>query len=261
MITTLQLGRLGRFGNQCFTLAGCIGIAMRSGQHYGFPQWINHDHKDRFGSSEDVEIWKYLKNDLPPIDPSLSFHNYGYFWGYRDIVLPSGNWSVDAHLQSDKYFSHCMPLIRETFRLKDEPEQSDYVAIHYRAGDYQEGDDVHHPRCSQEYYVKAMSEFPEGTKFLIFSDDPERAFTLLQTQATKYSISVSEGNHYMTDFAKMKRCKSFITANSSYSVMAAILGEHPEKKIYCPERWFGKAWGAEYKTMAKDIYPAGSIIL
>lgn len=261
MITALQLGRLGRFGNQLFIISGCIGVATQSGQHYGFPKWINHDAKERFSTTEDIEVWKYLQNDLPGIDPDMQFQEYGYFWGYRNIELPSGNWSIDAHMQSDKFFRHCMPLIRYTFRFKDEPDQNDFVAVHYRAGDYQEGDNVFHPRCSQEYYVKAMNQFPEGTKFLIFSDDPDRAFTMLQTQAVKYHISVSEGRDYLADFALMKKCKSFITANSSYSVMAAILGEHADKTIICPQRWFGAAWGNGYKEKAKDIYPAGSIIL
>lgn len=261
MITTLQLGRLGRFGNQCFTICGCIGIAMQSGQQYGFPQWINHDAKERFGTAEDIEVWKYLANELPCIDPSMSFSEYGYFWGYRNVELPTGNWSIDAHLQSDKFFRHCMPLIRHTLRFKNEPAQNNYVAIHYRAGDYQEGDNVHHPRCSRQYYEQALKQFNSDEEYIVFSDDPDAAHKML-TDILPFGKFICEaGNDYLSDFALMKKCKSFITANSSFSVMAAILGEHPEKKVVCPERWFGAAWGPGYKEKARDIYPAGSIIL
>jgi len=54
----------------------------------------------------------------------------------------------------------------------------------------------------------------------------------------------------LEDFKLMKRCRNFIIANSSFSAMAAILGEHPEKKVVSPSRWFGE--GVDLET--KDIY-------
>jgi hypothetical protein len=37
----------------------------------------------------------------------------------------------------------------------------------------------------------------------------------------------------------MKACRHFIIGNSSYSAMAAILGEAPDKKVIAPAPWFG----------------------
>ena len=56
MMTFSKLGRQGRLANQMFQIAGTIGIAIKSGQKYGFPKWINHDAKDLLGSTEDIEV-------------------------------------------------------------------------------------------------------------------------------------------------------------------------------------------------------------
>jgi hypothetical protein len=48
----------------------------------------------------------------------------------------------------------------------------------------------------------------------------------------------------------MKRCRHFIIGNSSYSAMAAILGEAEDKKVVAPRPWFGPA----SNITGEDIY-------
>lgn len=254
MLTALSIstGGLGRFGNTAFTIASVIGIACKSGQPYGFPAWLTKDNAI-FGDPVDV-IDDYLLNPLPRIPLPNQFQNFPYFWGYRDIKLPTGNWSIDCHLQSDKYFRDFMPLIRHHFTFKDELEQNEYVAIHYRAGDYIDDPTAHHPRCTKQYYEKALEHFPAGSKCYVFSDDP---YAALQTIGRKDFLYPA--GDYIEHFKLMKRCRSFICANSSYSLMAAILGEHPEKKIICPSVWFGTGMPPEFDP--KDIYPENAIII
>lgn len=260
MLTALSIGKggLGRFGNQCMTISGVIGIATKSGQPYAFPEWRTHDNA-LFGQPVD-NINEYLLNPLPSIPEGLAFQDYGYFWGHRGIILPTGNWSIDAHMQSEKFFIHCMPLIRETFTFKDEPEQNDYVAIHYRAGDYIDDPNAYHPRCSKEYYQRAMDIMLDfgmsETKFAIFTDDWD-AWHKMFPDLDSFEIG-DPSLSYLFDFKFMKRCKSFICANSSFSLMAAILGTHPEKKIVCPRNWFGPQAG-DIET--KDIYPENAIVI
>lgn len=249
--TSISKGGLGRFGNQLFTIAGVIGIATKSGQPFGFGKWMNYDNA-LFGG-EVTDYSKYFVNELPS-DRGLSFNEYGYFWGYRDINLPDGNWSINAHLQSGKFFEHCLPVIREQFRMKDEPEQNDYVAIHYRAGDYIDDVNAYHPRQQKEYYIEAMKLFPDN-KFLLFSDNKQAFYDL---DVSFHGIHWVEGGSYLDDFKLMKRCKHFIIANSSFSAMAAHLGEHPDKKVIAPKLWFGEqANGME----TKDIYSKDWIVI
>jgi hypothetical protein len=253
LITSLSIGTggLGRFGNQLFTIASCIGIAVKSGQSFGFPKWLNRDNAN-FGG-EVTDFSQHFASSLPEI-VDVPFQSYGYFWGYRDIHLPTGNWSIDAHMQDPRFFEHCMPLIRETFRMKDEPEQNDYVAIHYRAGDYIDDPNAYHPRCSVEYYQEAMNLFPEGTEFMLYSDDIEYAASVIPGP---WDLSrMVKDSSYLEDFRQMKKCKSFITANSSFSFMAALLGEHPEKKIVMPKRWFGTQANITF-----DGYPKEAIVI
>lgn len=255
MITSMSLntGGLGRAGNQFFTLASLIGIAVKNGQPYAIPEWINRDNA-LFGENPD-RMEDYFVNPLPRIPEGLTFQDIPYHWEYRDYNIPTGNWNICSHLQDERYFKHCMPLIRETFRMKDEPEQNEFVAIHWRAGDYIADPAAYHPRCSMDYYQRAIRHFPEGQRCLIFSDDIEAAGKMFSSFGFLPVEAVDQ--NYLKDFAMMKRCKSFITANSSFSLFAAILGEHPEKKIICPRRWFGEAAGG----MRFEGYPENAIVL
>lgn len=253
MVTCKSLGRLGRFANQMFQIAGVIGIATKNGHPFCFPKWVNYDHRDRFGSSEDIEVYKFFENELPEM-VDIPYQYRWIDWGYHDVRLKDGAWDLAGHFQSDKYFSHCIDKVRHYFRMKDEYPPNDYVAIHYRAGDYTDDPNAYHPRCSREYYEKAMSLFSASTEFVVFTDDAEKArevfFSVSQT------LSFYHGD-YIEDFKMMKSCKHFICANSSYSLMAAILADQPGKKIVCPKRWFGK----EAPITFEGMYPENAIVL
>ena len=246
--TSISKGGLGRFGNQLFTIAGVIGIATKSGQPFGFGEWKNYDNA-LFGD-EVTDFSEVFENPLPD-DRGLSFYEYGYFWGYRDINLPQGNWSINAHMQSPKFFDHCIDTIRHYFRMKDEPAQNEYVAVHYRAGDYIDDVKAYHPRQPKEYYERAAAHF-EAEKFIVFSDDVHRAKEMFPW-ASDYSCG-----SYLDDFKLMKKCKSFIIANSSFSAMAAILGEHPEKKVVAPKLWFCEQANG---LSAEDLYDKNWIVI
>lgn len=237
--TAIGTGGLGRFGNQLFTIAGVIGIADKSGQPFGFPEWYNRDNA-LFGG-EVTKFSDVFVNPLPD-DRGLSYQEYGYFWGYRDVILKDGNWSINAHLQSPKFFEHSIDKVRHYFTMKDEPEQNDYVAIHYRAGDYIDNPEAYHPRCSYKYYWDAIGLFNEDQKFLIFSDGSEDEIRRNVPMGGD-NIEIFRGEGYLGDFKLMKKCKSFIIANSSFSAIAAILADHPEKKVVAPKRWFGTQAG------------------
>ena len=259
MITALSIGSggLGRFGNQLFTIAGVIGSARKSGQPFAFPHWKNYDNAI-FGD-EVTDFETVFANPLPRIPENWSWQQYGYFWEFREVYLPNGNWTIDAHMQSVRFFDHCLDEIRHYFTFKDEYPQNDFVAIHYRAGDYIDHPEAYHPRCSAEYYDKAIREFPQGTNFLVFSDDMESFKKSIEGYAFGgYKFHLLMGADYIADFKKMKSCKSFITANSSFSHMAALLGTHPEKKIVMPKRWFGtQAGGLNFDS----LYPPNAIVL
>lgn len=256
--TFSQLGRYGRFANGMYQIAGTIGIARRNNMDFAFPEWKNYNHQDQFGSTEDIDVQKYFENRLPLYDgPQLP--GRGVPWGYQDVISDRST-DLQGHFQSVKYFEHCLDEVKWYFRMKDEPPLNDYVAIHCRLGDYgnqpspQHPDgNPHHPRMEMSYYEPAMSEFP-GRKFLVFSDDIPACKAMFGD-----TVSYSEGNDYLGDFRLMKRCHSFIIGNSSYSAMAAVLGDAPDKKIVAPHPWFG---GPYLESLdAKDIYSEDWIVI
>jgi hypothetical protein len=240
IVTFNALGRYGRLANQMFQVASTIGIARRNNFDFAFPRWMNHDHKDRFGSTEDCDVYRHFVNPLPVYSgPTLPDRFID--WGYHDVKLTESV-SLSGHLQSERYFEHCVDEVRWWLRMTDEPVQNDYVAIHVRRGDYT-GD--YHPRVPESYYRAAMERF-SGAKFLVFSDDIAECKRMFGNE-----VDYSEGRNYLDDFRLLKRCTSFIIANSTYSAMAATLGEAPNKRVIAPRPWFGPRYTS---ITGEDIY-------
>jgi hypothetical protein len=235
MITCKLLGKLGRFGNQLYQIAGVIGVATKNNQSFCFPQWVNHDHKERFGSSEDISVAKYFQNHLPEYR-EVNYEYQWIDWGYRDITISHDrNIDLCGHFQSPKYFDHCIDRVRFYLTMVDEYAPNDYCAIHWRAGDYIDDPNAYHPRMRKEYYDEAKRYMPEGTKYLVFTDSIEDAKNL-------FGVAEYYKGDYIDSFKMMKACKHFIISNSSYSAMAATLSTQGGI-VVSPKKWFGLVAG------------------
>ena len=264
MITYQHIGKCGRFANQIFQIAGTIAVAERSGQAWAFPEWKNWDAQDRFGTTEDIDVQKYFVNPLPRLPVEIpgymeSFTSLGYFWGYQPLFLSGGNWDLSSiHFQSEKYWKGHENVIRHYMTMHQEPDYLDATALHIRHGDYSGWNEGYHPRCSIDYYRKALECV--NNEILVFSDDNPGAAAMMDLIGREYKI-IDKG--YLESFAIMKKCKNFITANSSYSMAAAYLGDQPGKIITAPAQWFGPSFGGPEDTaaMARDIYPDNCIVL
>lgn len=252
IVTFGSLGTYGRFANQLFQISGTIGIARRNKFNFAFPPWRNYAAL-KFGQP-DLDVQGRFENPLPRYTgPPLP--EYETPFGYRDVRLKRSV-SLLGFLQSERYFSHCLDEVKFYFLMKKEPTPNDYCAIHWRAGDYgaaptkyKPQGNAAHPRMAMTYYKLAMSLFGSDQKYLVFSDDIEAAKDLFGD-----GVRYSEGLDYLDDFRLMKSCKHFIISNSSYSLMAAILGDHPEKQVVGPSPWFGEG----YATLdERDILSRG----
>jgi glycosyltransferase involved in cell wall biosynthesis len=185
---------------------------------------ISDDHSD-----EDIYIQYYFKNPLPEVADG-EYTPFPIRWGYHNIAVPDGA-SIEGHMQSEKYFSHCADIIRHYFELKDlcdfnPPGNS--VAIHVRLGDY---DNNYHPRLGMKYYGGALKDFPSTCKVYVFSDTPKEARKMFGSNA-----EYVEGNHYMVDFYMLTRFRHFIVGNSTFSWWPAWLSGY---KVFAPAYWFG----------------------
>jgi hypothetical protein len=249
--TMTSIGNYGRFANMLFQVAGVIGIARKNGLQPVFRPLMNNDHKERFGSTEDIDLDKYFFNPLPAMPDGIRWTERPVGWGYSDVRLGTGNWNLSGHFQSFKFFAHCFDEVKWYMRMKDEYPQNDYCAIHVRLGDYDGG---YHPRMDMRYYTEAIAQFPKGTRFLVFSDDWDAAsdmFVAHYGSDKKGERFKYVKGDYIDSFKYMKSCRHFIIGNSSYSAMAAILGEAKDKRVIAPSPWFGPKYT---NITGRDIY-------
>jgi len=244
MITFSKLGQYGRLGNQMFQIAGTIGLAVAHGFYFGFPRWINYDHRERFQSAEDCDVQKYFMNELPAMEQADYFPKQ-IPWGYHQVKVR--DWQdIHGHMQCEKYFLHCRELIQIYFEMyplgKFTPGKNS-IALHVRLGDY---DDNYHPRLRMDnYYRKALEQFSDGFTVYVFSDDISAAKKLLNNTSYEYV----EGYDYMTDFYFMRQCKHFIIGNSTFSWWPAWLSDQGGQVI-APSYWFGPV----ARVSSEDIY-------
>jgi len=248
MLTFKNLGKYGRLGNQMFQIAGTIGLATSHGYTYGFPNWINWDHLTRFGSEEDINIQAYFKNELPGVE-NKEFQDFNIQWGWHNFHTLPDNLNLIGHMQSERYFAHCKPLIKHYFELKDLTDlqmPDNAIAIHVRRGDY---DDNYHPTMKADYYEKALRHMPDAPVF-VFSDSPDQARQMLGNEFTYIS-----GNHYMIDLQLMTRCKNFILSNSTLCWWGWWLADH--NKCVAASNWFGPVAG----ITGNDLYTKEMIVI
>jgi hypothetical protein len=241
MITFGNLGRYGRLGNQMFQVASTIGIAKANGYDYAFPEWVNHDAVERFGSKEDVNVGEWFPKwkELPRLDREVP--DYHIPWGWHGLNHPDGV-SLLGHMQSERYFAHCADYIRELFTFCELRTTWDMTAVHVRCGDY---GSEYHPICTREYYEQAFALVPGP--YIVFSDDSDKAKNIIAglTEGEKYH----SGGTYEALVA-MTWCRRHIIANSTFSWWGAWLAQ--SEQVVAPKQWFGPA-AAQLDTL--DIYP------
>lgn len=210
----------GRTGNQLFQIASSIGIAVKLGYKFGFDRDETH-----------------FVNPLPK--PQGKFKPLKVPWGYHNLTVPDGL-ELDGYMQSEKYFKHCADLIRYYFKFNftEVTMPNNAVVVHVRLGDYKKSSV--HPVCPTDYYYRASKQMPKGSRYYIFSDEPDEARKLFPDFELIY-------NDPMKDLYLMTKFNRHIIANSSFSWWGAWLAE--SKQVIAPSKWFGN----DLET--KDIYP------
>lgn len=125
------------------------------------------------------------------------------------------------------------------------------IGVHVRRGDYK-ALEQYHGTIKSDYYKTAIETIESvektSSKFIVFSDEPEEAKTILHG-AVAY-IGPSELPSPAENMVLMSRCRALIGANSSFSLWAGLIME-PDSKI----RIFPNPWFAEKSISDKDLVP------
>lgn len=143
-------------------------------------------------------------------------------------------------VQDIKYFEKYQDEIKQMFSEGITPNSVDRVAIHRRLGDYR-GNTFYvdlghhdHQNLNENYYMRAMAEFPSDTQFTVFSDQIDVAKQEPMFQGEQFEFSERDE---LGDLNYMASHKGIIGANSSFSWWGAFLSG--ADKIIFPKDWFG----------------------
>lgn len=230
--------------------------------------------KAEIAKPEDINWWNrpILRGKLMlGIDAVLRkiaiFPGWEKRYTFNERILSLGpNAYLAGFWQSEKYFIDAADTIRKDFMLKDplaeniqalkeEIAHTAALCLHVRRSDIAKKS--FYGEVGIEYYRKAIERIdaaqPVGTIY-VFSDDIQWCKSNLSFPhptvfvGPEYAGSKAEGH-----LALMSSCRHFIIPNSTFSWWAAWLGEHPDKIVVAPKKW--------YKSDSSDLVPEGWIRL
>jgi hypothetical protein len=232
-------GNNGRLGNQLFTIASTIALALRHGYTPRFPaDWKYRDvfniPAEWFGEMEPLPGYKERCYEY---DESLDFA----------FDTDNHDSSLSGYLQSPKYWEGYEAEIRQYLTPKGcNPGSRDAVGIHYRRGDY-----VGNPNYVQlgdDYYTEAFEIINDWIKPSVARSD-DAAYI---AQEWDGQICGTE----LQDFISLAECKEHIISNSTYSWWAAYLSGG---KVVAPKEWFAGKLAKRCST--KDLLPENWILI
>jgi len=208
-------------GNLMFFIAGTIGIAIKNGYSYGFPEWNNA---------------KFFVNMLPEVE-NREFRKVDLGWGFNGFDV-SDNVSLLGWMQTDKYFVHCKNIIRYYLTMKDIAEPiKDKILIHYR-NCLDEGTLI--VPALRDYYLKALTYLPKK-EVVVVTDNIKKAQEVIGLDCQYISDTP------IKDFYLLSHADYLVMSPSSFSWWAAWLSRaitvapprwfttHDETDLYCKE--------------------------
>jgi len=248
---TLSCEIQGGLGNQLFQIATTLATAWDHDYAPIFPRLSN---SPSFLSPRPV-YWSTLFTQLP----TQQEHAFDHFLRYIElkdtfspIALEGSSIKLVGYWQSPKYFDHhrdrILSFIQPIPSLADDIEQrfqvlvqkhtGSVVSMHLRRGDYMLLDDfmcLWQERYKQ-YYLKAVSYFPEETLFMVFSDDPAYAKHFFYSNFPTCKAVFPKEEDYV-ELYLMAKCDHAIIANSTFSWWGAYLNTNSHKIVISPKEW------------------------
>lgn len=163
---------------------------------------------------------------------------------------PTGITYIEGYWQSEKYFKDCENQIRDELVIIPPTdnlnlyfskiiESNNSIALHVRFFDSTvSGKDVS-GGLNTNYYFKAIEYIKQrinSPHFYIFSDDPERALSIIPLEENQFTLikhNIGDKMAY-ADLWLMSKCKHFIIANSTFSWWGAWLSINHGKIVIAP---------------------------
>lgn len=226
---TIELA--GGLGNQLFQLAALDHIGRRTGRRVVIESAGSSAHSKENYFESIFRDWKIARPR-----PSFPFNikdSGSVFSDWTHVLTTPHNCRIHGYFQNWQYVDESFKqrLRFDNGILAKYPDIASKVFIHVRGGDYV--NHWLHDIKLDEYYARAIAEFPVDTRFVIFTNDVMYASTRPWISSIQHIfIQENETNSLLL----MRMCAGCICANSSFSWWGAFL--NPNRKIVMPDKWF-----------------------
>jgi len=243
---------MGRFANQCYSVATLIAHAKRNNVDYVLPETSG-----RVGQFPMMFPWLPIRSGTEQFNNVYREPKFGV---YRPIPFQD-NTILWGYYQCFAYFEdYKEEIIKE---LKMEPISMFFpgtISIHQRRTDYLKFPHKY-PQATDNYYGQAIDFFKQKgyTNFVVFSDDDEYSKEYFK-KFEDGKIKMSHANDLVTNSPKMQLCTMAgadhnIIVNSTFSLFASWLNRNPNKIVISPHEnnWFGQAY--EDRLSTRDMIP------
>jgi hypothetical protein len=254
----------GGLGNQLFQIFSIMGMAKRDNVDFKLCkkyidnfEIIKHSrrntHFDNFLIKltpffiDEIENYVLIEQNLKVEDHFPFVKNY-----YRNLLFK-------GFFQNYYFLDLLGPKIIKEYLNFPNKDLSKYnlenaFFIHYRRGDYVNNN--FHDILSEDYYIKALKEYPEDATILICSNENNFGINKPYLQ-NRNVIFIYEDE--VTTLLILSLCKwGGICANSSFSWWGTYLNESPDKIVCMPFIWFNIdnefMDGFYYKGVKKIVY-------
>lgn len=257
MYSFIELGNMGRLGNQMFQFATTLALGHIKNQNVHFPIEKNSRLPEVFPATKE-----YFR-PLSQIFVSQRYNEIDFRFCPEVHTLPPGT-DLYGYFQTEKYFDCIRDKILALFSFSQEIDkialevwqglrfdassEKETISLHVRRGDYLLYPN-HHPTCSLDYYQQAISRFNQDSLILVFSDD----IGWCRQNFTGDRFYFIDTKSDLVDLKLMTMCDHHIIANSSYSWWGAWLNPNQNKQVIAPSNWFGP----EIRKNPEDVYCRG----
>lgn len=148
-------------------------------------------------------------------------------WVYYGLF--KHNWDV---IQNECSVS--TPPSNENQKIAEKISNCDSVCLHVRRGDFVScgiASDVSYYHAAIKYIIDNVDK----PFFFVFSDDFEWTKKEIKIPCHHYYVSLNNADTAYEDMRLISQCKYFITTNSSFGSMGALLSKFDEKLIIHPD--------------------------
>lgn len=248
-----------QLANQMFAYASIKSICMDKGYDFRyFNEYCSemesaNSHEDKkYGRNVDTIFKIPACEKVDSIPTSFKIHEEAKYTKihkcnyYKEIYDVEDNTYMDGHFISPKYFEHRIDQVREWFAFPDDikhkvEKQIDalkvkypgeqIVSVHFRVGDDYRNmayllSSTYQHRAAKLY--KEMESRP--VRFVVFYD---KMTVAVKRFIKKYKAESMHGS-LVEDLCGMSLCDGNIVANSSFSIMGALLNTSENGKVIRP---------------------------